>query len=563
VRAPRGELGFHCYADGLCDERGSRMSVGLGVHGLQTVFLLLFVLVAVFAVIAQRVRVPYPIVLVVAGLLVSFVPRVPRIPLDPDVVFLIFLPPLLYAAAWQTSWREFRRNLVSITMLAVGLVAFTVLGVALVSDHFITALDFKSGFVLGAVVATTDAIAASSIAARIGLPARIVEILEGESLLNDATGLLALEFGMQMLETDRTPTVAGGLLRLLWLVVGGVGVGLLIGVVMAWIERWVDDGPVEMVISLVVPYAAYLAAGEVHASGVLAVVACGLFLSRRSVSLFSPEVRIQILNGWESLNFVLNGLVFLLMGLQLPYVLAGIHDYSRGTLLTYGAVFSAVLIVLRLLWIFPAVRVADWVRRRVFGQYQPMLSARKVFVVGWTGMRGVVALAAALSLPKTFSYGKRFEQRNLIVFLTFAVILVTLVVQGLSLPPLIRFLGLARPESQEEEIEARRTVLQEVIAYLEEERARSEGEELAHGFDDLLHRYQHRLASLLGGEEESGTEGKAPGTYRKIHAIARAAVQAERRTAVRLRDEGQIGDGTLNRLLRELDLTETRQKAEG
>jgi CPA1 family monovalent cation:H+ antiporter len=537
------------------------MSVGLGVHGLQTVFLLLFVLVAVFAVIAQRVQVPYPIVLVVAGLLVSFVPRVPRIPLDPDVVFLIFLPPLLYAAAWQTSWREFRRNLVAITMLAVGLVAFTVLGVALVSDHFITALDFKSGFVLGAVVATTDAIAATSIAARIGLPARIVEILEGESLLNDATGLLALEFGLQMLETDRTPTVAGGLLRLLWLVVGGVGVGLLIGAVMAWIERWVDDGPVEMVISMVVPYAAYLAAGEVHASGVLAVVACGLFLSRRSVSLFSPEVRIQILHGGESLNFVLNGLVFLLMGLQLPYVLAGIHDYSRGTLLTYGAVFSVVLIVLRLLWIFPAVRVADWVRRRVFGQYEPMPSAREVFVIGWTGMRGVVALAAALSLPKMFSYGKRFEQRNLIVFLTFAVILVTLVVQGLSLPPLIRFLGLARPESQEEEIEARRTVLQEVIAYLEEERARSE-EDLAHGFDDLLHLYRHRLAPLMGGEEESQTEKKPPATYRKLHAIARAAVQAERRTAVRLRDEGQIGDGTLNRLLRELDLTETRQKAE-
>jgi CPA1 family monovalent cation:H+ antiporter len=220
-----------------------------------------------------------------------------------------------------------------------------------------------------------------------------------------------------------------------------------------------------------------------------------------------------------------------------------------------------VLIVLRLLWIFPAVRVADWVRRRVFGQYEPMPSARQVFVIGWTGMRGVVALAAALSLPKTFSYGKPFAQRNLIVFLTFAVILVTLVVQGLSLPPLIRFLGLARPESQEEEIEARRTVLQEVIAYLEEERARSE-EDLAHGFDDLLHLYRHRLAPLMGGEEESQTEKRPPGTYRKLHAIARAAVQAERRTAVRLRDEGHIGDGTLNRLLRELDLTETRQKAE-
>ena len=535
-----------------------------GVHGLQMVFLLLLVLVAGFAVMAERVKLPYPIVLVVAGLLISFVPHMPRVPLKPQLVFVIFLPPLLYYSAWNTSWREFQNNLISITMLAIGLVAFTVLGVALVSDHFITALDFKSGFVLGAVVATTDAIAAASIAARIGLPARVVEILEGESLLNDATGLLALEFGVQMLQTGETPTIGGGLLRLLWLMAGGIAVGLAVGWMAAFFERWIDDGPVEMVISVVVPYAAYLAGEGLHVSGVLAVVACGLYLGRKSAALFSPEVRIQVTNGWESLNFLLNGLVFLLIGLQLPYVLAGIEEYSTRTLIEYGAVFSVVLILLRLLWMFPAARVANVLRRVVPGvEAEPMPGLKSIFVIGWTGMRGVIALAAAFSLPETLSGGRPFAQRNLIIFLTFAVILVTLVVQGLSLPWLIRWLGLGRTESREEELEARRTVLETAISFLETEQNKGGGEELAHGFEDLLHRYRHRLDAVrygLSPEDEAEDEAK---TYRRVRELSREAAQVERRTAVRLRDDGRIGDGVLNRLLNELDLTEARQKVEG
>ncbi len=534
-----------------------------GVHGVQMVFLLLLVLVAGFAVMAERVKLPYPIVLVVAGLGISFVPHMPQIPLNPQLVFVVFLPPLLYFSAWNTSWREFQNNLIAITMLALGLVAFTVIGVALVSDHFITALDFKSGFVLGAVVATTDAIAAASIAARIGLPTRVVEILEGESLLNDATGLLALEFGVQMLETGETPTVGAGLLRLLWLMAGGLGVGLAVGWVIAQIWRWIDDGPVEMLLSVVVPYVAYLAGEELRASGVLAVVACGLYMGRRSAEFSSPESRIQVTNGWESLNFMLNGLVFLLIGLQLPYVLAGIRGYSRWTLVEYGAVFSVVLIALRMVWMFPAARLANWLRRVIPGvQEEPMPGAKSVFVIGWTGMRGVIALAAAFSLPEVLSGGRPFTQRNLILFLTFAVILVTLVVQGLSLPWLIRRLGLARPESREEEMEARRTVLETAIDYLEAKQIEG-GEMLAHGFEDLLHRYRHRLdavKSVLAAEEAEETHAK---TYLRVRDLAREALQVERRTAVQLRDDGKIGDVVMHRLMKELDLTEVRQKVEG
>src|SRR5580698_4095301 len=354
--------------------------MGESLHAVETVILLLLVLVAGFAAMARRLKVP----------------------LDPNVVFVVFLPPLLYASAWAMSWREFRRNAIVIGLLAFGLVGFTVWGVAFFSDHFITALDWKAGFLLGAVVATTDAIAATSIAKSIGLPRKIVDILEGESLLNDATGLLALEIGIAMMARGEMPTVGSGLVRLVYLVVGGLVIGLLIGVVVGWMEKFIDDGPIELVVSLVVPYAAYLAGERAHASGVLAVVACGLYMSRQSAKFFSPGVRLQVNGAWQALVFMLNGLVFVLIGMQLPYVLAGIHGrYGTGTLIFYGAVFSAVLILLRKVWVFPAVKIASFVERRMMGHKDEVeLKPREVFVVGWTGMRGVLALAAAISVPE-------------------------------------------------------------------------------------------------------------------------------------------------------------------
>ena len=304
---------------------------GESLHAVEMVFLLLLVFVAVFAVVARWLKVAYPIVLLVAGLLVSFLPHVPKIPLNPELVFLIFLPPLLYSSAWNTSWREFRYNSVTIGLLAVGLVAFTVWGVAEFSDRFVAAMDWKAGFLLGAVVAATDAIAATSIARSLGLPRRIVDILEGESLLNDATGLLALEFGLRLLMRGDTPGLGEGLLRLLYLTFVGAGVGLAMGFVVSKVSRLVDDGPVEMVVSLVLPYAAYLAGDAVKASGVFAVVACGLYMSRQSSTMYSPRVRMQAYGIWDALTFVLNGLVFILIGLQLPFVLAAIRGaYSWG-----------------------------------------------------------------------------------------------------------------------------------------------------------------------------------------------------------------------------------------
>jgi Na+/H+ antiporter len=533
------------------------MGSGESLHAVETVILLLLVLVSVFAVMAHRIKVPYPIVLVVAGLAISFLPHIPRIPLDPNIVFVIFLPPLLYASAWSMSWREFRRHGVMIGLLAVGLVGFTVWGVAEFSDRFITALDWKAGFLLGAVVSTTDAIAATSIAKTLGLPRRIVDILEGESLLNDSTGLLALEIGLAIIVRGDVPTVASGLFRLAYLVVGGLGIGLLIGVVVGWLERFIDDGPVELVVSLVVPYAAYLAGERAKASGVLAVVACGVYMSRKSATFFSASVRLQVLGAWDALTFMLNGLVFVLIGLQLPYVLAGIRGrYGIGTLVFYGAVFSVVLILLRMMWVFPATKFASFVERRWMGHHEKPLATREVFVVGWTGMRGVLALAAAISVPEVLADGRPFEARNLIVFLAFCVILVTLVLQGLTLPALIRKLGLAGPTGMErEEREARKTALGEAIAYLEETR-KEYGEEFSHIYDDVVDRYTHRLAAVSGGHSVDNERGEA--IYGQLRLAAEGAIQAERRAMIRLRDQGRISDDVLRTIERELDLEESR-----
>src|SRR6266498_97128 len=524
-----------------------------GVHKIEIVFLLLLLFVAAFGALACKLKTPYPIVLVIAGLLLGFVPGIPRITLNPDIIFFVVLPPLLYSAAWRVPWREFSYNLVSISSLAFGLVTFTVLGVAEMAQRFLPGFDWRTGFALGAVVAPTDAIAATSIARRMGLPKRIVDTLEGESLVNDASALLALEFGVAMLVRGQAPTVVSGLLRLAYLAAVGLVVGLLIGVIVNWIERRIDDAPIEIALSLLTPYAAYLAADSIRASGVLAVVACGLYLSRRSSGFFSPGVRLQVNAVWDSLTFILNGLVFIFLGLQLPYVLEGARDHNLRELLMYGAFFSAFLILLRLIWAFPGARLSYFIRRRVLRQRERLPPARQIFVVGWTGMRGVISLAAAIALPHTLANGAPYAQRQLIIFLAFSVILVTLVLQGLTLPPLIRALGLAGASGRNiEEEEARRVILETALRRLNEVRESARAD-FAEVFDDLELHYRDRLAILT--EEEADVRSAS---YRRFVELSRELIQVERRTAIRLRNEGRINDDLLRQIERELDLTESR-----
>jgi CPA1 family monovalent cation:H+ antiporter len=533
------------------------------VQTVEMVFLLLLLFVVAFGALARKLQTPYPIILVIAGALLGFVPAIPNIPLNPDLIFFVILPPLLYAAAWVTSWREFSYNLVSILLLAFGLVAFTVAGVSGGTHWLFPGFDWRIGFVLGAIIAPTDAIAATAIANRVGLPKRIVDILEGESLVNDASGLLALEFGIAMVVRGQTPTVTEGLGRMAFLILAGLAVGLAVAWIVDRIERHIDDGPIEIAISILVPYAAYFVADRIHASSVLAVIACGLYLSRRSSEFFSPEVRLQIWGFWDTFVFILNGLVFVLIGLQLPHVLAGIKGYRLSTLLLDGALFSALVIVLRLLWAFPGAFLANRIRTRIFHQHEKLPSARSILVLGWTGMRGVISLAAAIALPETLANGNPFPQRDLIIFLAFSVIFVTLVLQGLTLPFVVRVLGVAgasgpKNETEEEEESARREMLQSALAYLEETRKDDEREFLEI-YDDLTGHYRHRLAAIDGVDDP---DGRLSPEHRERHTrLLRDLLRVERQTALRLRGQGRINDETLRQLEYELDLREANPSA--
>ena len=526
-----------------------------GAEAAGGVFLVLLLFVVVFALLARRLQTPYPIVLVVAGLALSLVPGTPTIGLDPDLVFYVVLPPLLYAAAWATSWREFSHNLVSIVSLACGLVSFTIIGVSLAAQWLIPGFDWRLGVILGAVVAPTDAIAATSIATRIGLPRRLADLLEGESLVNDATGLLAVEFGLALAMGNQAPTVAGGLLRFGYLVIGGLGVGVVVATAVDWLERRIDDGPIEIAVSLMVPYAAYLGAESIHASGVLAVVACGLLLSRRSAEFFSPAVRLQVYAVWSAIVFILNGVVFVLIGLQLPGIVHSLSGVSVPRIVAEGALFSALVALLRLLWLTPGARISYFIRRRFLHQTDGRPPARELLLFGWSGMRGVLSLAAAGSLPLMLPNGAPFPQRSMIVFLAFSVVIWTLVVQGLTLAPLARALGLSGGEGENCEMnEARRIALQAALDHLEESRGHDRPE-YAGVYDDLAQHYRERIEALTRASDDT-TE--TPMQYHKARALSHELLGVQRRTLLRLRQDGRIDDLVLRDLERDLDLQEVQ-----
>jgi CPA1 family monovalent cation:H+ antiporter len=533
----------------------------MGIHSVELVILLLIAFVAALAALAKRYQTPYPIVLVIGGLIISFIPHIPRVALDPDIIFLVILPPLLFSSAYVTSWRDFRYNMFSIGMLAFGLVGFTVFGVAAAALWILPGFDWRMGLVLGAIVSTTDAIAATSIAKRLGLPKRITDILEEESLVNDASGLLALEFATALIVSGIRPGFVAGAGRLAYLVFASIAIGLILGKLIHFIESKIDDASIEITISLIAPYVAYLAAEGLKTSGVLATVVCGLYLGHKSSLYLSTGARLTGAGVWDTLTFILNGFVFLLIGLQLPYILAGIRGFSLARLLVLGALFSGVVILLRLIWIYPGAWISNVVRRRALHQNEPMPNPRGLFIVGWTGMRGVIALAAAISLPEFLSDGTAFPQREVMIFLTFCVIFVTLVLQGLTLPIVIRKLGLAglAGENPEEE-RARRAMVESALAYLEHAR---EGQppEFDSVYDTLI-RFQHHLSKMIDGKAAEDS-GQTRDTYEKFREVSGHVLGLQRATILHLRNENQINDEVLRKIEYELDLMEARFSASG
>jgi len=431
--------------------------------------------------------------------------------------------------------------------------------VAAASRWILPGFDWRMGLVLGAVVATTDAIAATSIAQRLGLPKRITDILEGESLVNDATGLLALQITTALLVTGQTPSVFESIWKLLYLVFGSIAIGLIVGKLIHILELKIVDAPIEITISLIAPYFAYLAAEAARASGVMATVACGLYLGHKSSLYLSRGARLTGQAVWETLTFVLNGFVFLLIGIQLPYILAGIRTHHLGGLLLLGLLFSGVVILLRLIWVYPGAALSFFIRRHLLHHQETLPNPQSLFIIGWAGMRGVVALAAAISLPRLLESGERFPERNVMIFLTFCVIFVTLVLQGLTLPPLIRHLGLAGTAGHNtEEDAARRAMAEAALAYLEHSREDADAE-FVPVYDELIHTYRRRLNVLESNH--SAEPGYRPEDYAQWRELSRQVGKIQHATVLHLRNENKINDEVMRRLERELDLAEARYSA--
>jgi CPA1 family monovalent cation:H+ antiporter len=527
-----------------------------GNHQTEFILLLLLLFVVGFGTLAQRLKKPYPIVLVIGGLLLSLVPGLPRVSLDPDLIFVVMLPPLLFSGAFNTSWRDFRYNLTSILSLAFGLVAFTTLGVGFTAHWLIPGFDWRLGMVLGAVISPTDAIAATAIAKRLRLPERIVDILEGESLVNDGSGLLALEFAVAMVVSGHTPSATEAVWRLAYLVTAGIVTGLVLGKLVYIFETWIDNAPIEITASIVVPYFAYLGAESIHGSGVLSVVACGLYLGWRSSAYLSSTARIQSWATWNTFTFILNGIAFLLIGLQLRSVILSIRYVSAGALAVSASIVVIVVILLRLAWVYPGAHLSFLLTRKFLHRPAPPLSSRGIFITGWTGMRGVVSLAAAISLPELLANGKPFPQRDMIVFLTFCVIFVTLVLQGLTLPALIRRLGLAREdETNPEEEKARRKMIRSALEQLDRMRAEDKPE-FDSVYEHVAEHYRARLAAA--GGDGAANEDPNREDHERYREITRKLRQVERSAALKLRNENAINDAVLRRLEVELDLLDVR-----
>src|SRR5215213_1444600 len=436
------------------------------VEHLELIVFGLLVGAAGLAVLARVLRVPYPITLVLGGVGIGYVPGVPELELDPDLVLLIFLPPLLYGAAFFTSLRDLRRNARPIALLSIGVVLVTMAVVAVVAHHVI-GLGWAEAFVLGAIVSPTDAVAPAEILRRLGAPHRLLTVIEGENLTNDWTALVLYRIAVAAVVSGSFSLWEAGL-KFVWSGLGGLAVGLVAGVVIRAVRRRVNDPPTEFTISLLSGYAAYLPAEELGVSGVIAAVTVGIYMGWYTPELTTPVMRLQGQAVWEVVTFILNAILFLLIGFQLPSVIDGISGHSAGELIGWGLLISAVVIGVRLIWQFTVVYLIRAIDRREV-QRARRASWRMRLIGGWAGMRGSVSLAAALALPSHTDAGGSFPGRNLIIYLAFVVILVTIVGQGLTLGPLIRRLRVHDDGAEErEEVAARVRVAEAGMARVDE-----------------------------------------------------------------------------------------------
>lgn len=514
--------------------------------------------VVVLSVFAKRLRIPYPISFVIGGVALAFSRHLPRPHFDPDVILLIVLPPLLYSAAWSTDWLELKRNWRPISLLAFGLVVFTTIVVAVVVHAAVPGFTWPLAFTLGAIVSPPDAVAAEAIFERLAIPRRIAAIILGECLVNDATALVLYRFAVAAAVSGTFSLLTAGL-TFLGVAIGGVLIGvvaaLLLEAVLRYMRRWgFDDPTIASVVFLLAPFAAYLPADALHESGVLAAVAAGILLSWRSRLFVDSETRVIGSSVWRVLTYILNAFAFLLIGLQLPAILAELQPHVRDYAL-YGAAIAAIVIVVRIAWVYPATYLP---RLLIPGlrNLDPSPPWQPVAVIGWAGMRGIVSLAAALALPYTLG-DQPFPQRGPIVFFTVCVVFVTLVLQGLSLGPVIERLGVAEASrNQRRETRLRIRALEAGMARLRDEERRHEPGPYVEMAERILDEYQQRVNVLRG--KAAKDEKQEAADNRIDRRLQKLALDAERRTIMRMREAGEIPDDIFRSIEYDLDLAALR-----
>jgi Na+/H+ antiporter len=523
------------------------------MHAVESLIFLLGA-AALLAQLARTLRVPYPVFLVLGGLAIGFVPRLPALEIPPGVIFLVFLPPLLNYAAFFSSPRELRAHLRPIAFLAIGLVFLTMVAVALVA-HLLIGMPWGVSFVLGAILAPTDPVTAQAVFGRLGVPGRVGTIIEGESLVNDGTGLVAYRIAVAAVVTGAFSIWEAGLDFLL---VGGGG--LLVGLVLGWVvlPLWarVRDPSIFIALSLLTAYAVYVLAEEVlHVSGVLAVVSYGLYRGWRDPRIFpDASTRMRNISFWGVLIFLLESMLFVLIGQQLPSILEGLGEYRVAEVLLYGVLVYGTLVVARFAWFFVVPSLNSVFDRLLHSGYMQSPWQERL-LMGWSGMRGAVSLAAALAVPMSTSGGGAFPERDLIVFLTFFAILATLVLQGFTLSPLISALRFEGESDRVEELEAR---LEGARAALDRLEQLDGGEVPQSAKERMREQYEERIERYEAGIEAGGTTEEYSASSAAWRAWRRGLIAAEREAVLSKRDTGEISLEVMRRVLRDLDFEDSR-----
>jgi Na+/H+ antiporter len=493
--------------------------------------------------LARRLRFPYPIALVAGGAVLGLVPNLPQYPFDPQLILVVVLPPILYQAALLTSWTDFKANIRPIGLLAIGLVAVTTLAVGATLKLLVPDVPWAAAFVLGAIVSPPDAVAATAILSRLNMPRRIVTILEGESLVNDASGLVLYKFAVAAVLTGAFSFV-NATAQFALVSLGGIGVGVMLAFAYIGLHKRLGDPFIEVLTVLTIPYAAYLAAEAIHVSGVLAVVAAGLVRGRYAPEIVSPEMRIMARPVWNILVFLLNSVVFILIGLQMRTVIAGLDQFPPALLAATAICVTLVAVAVRFAWVFPVAYLPQRLSGNLREEHRP--DPKELAIMGWCGMRGIVSLAAALALPLTLADGRPFLYRDLIIFLTFIVIVATLVGQGLTLAPLIRRLKVGSTWSLHDEQRRVRAAMSAAALDAIDETAAREGIP-ARWAERLKSEFSERIALVVteGGELTPRMEA--------VNRLRHAAIQAERSELIRLWRDNAIGDEVMHHLMELLD----------